>query len=205
MSETKIYQTKEEAEEKHEVQPAPEGRGPLLQRDYAGVIEGTDWTPERLVERVRTDFPRFSPEELARFSRCGDPSHPIQEGEEMEVHIKGTGCHKVVAVRVEPRSLTLRTLQGHPEAGRITFGSYYDDQGRLIFRIRSRARINNLIRLIGYFLMGKAAQTHIWTTFIERVAEEAGGRIPGKVEVSTEEVEDSLPDMGGLDTPTFPT
>lgn len=205
MSEMKLYHSREETEEQHEVQPAPEGRGPLLQRDYLGVIDGTDWTPERIVGLVRRDFPLFSPEELARFSRCGDPSQPLQEGEEMEVHIKGTGCHKVVAVKTEPRSLTLRTIQGHPEAGRITFGSYYDEQERLVFRIRSRARINNLVRLIGYFLMGKAAQTRIWTTFIERVAEAVGGKIQGKVEVSTEEVEESLPDMGGLDTPTFPT
>lgn len=204
MSELKVRQSKEEVQEEHEVQVAPEGRGPLLQRDYMGIIEGSDWPPARIIELVRTDFPLFSPEALARFERLGDPSQPLREGEEMEVNIKGTGCHKVVAVRVEPQSLTLRTIQGHPEAGRITFGAHHDDQGRLVFRIRSRARINNLVRLVGYFLMGKAAQTHIWTTFIERVAEAIGGRIAGKVEVGTQEVEDSASDEGLLDTPTFP-
>ena len=203
MSELQVRQSKEDAEEQHEVQTADEGRGPLFQRDYVGIIEGSHWLPERVMEMVRTDFPLFSPEAFSSFCRCGDPSQPIQVGEEMEVNIKGTGCHQVVAVCVEPRSLTLRTIEGHPEAGRITFGCYHDEQGRLVFRIRSRARISNLVRLAGYYLMGRGGQTKIWTHFIERVAEGAGGRILGEIEVTTNHVEEMPADRGELDTPTF--
>jgi hypothetical protein len=191
--------------EDEDVQTAPEGSGPLLQRDYVAVIEGAPAEPEHLIEMLRADFPRFSPPALAPFARCGDGHRPLEVGDELEVVIRGTGCHKVRVVLVEPRALTLRTIAGHPEAGRITFGACRDEQGRLVFRIRSRARIRSYPAYLGYLMLGKKEQTLIWVTFIHNVAKTAGGRVQGDVHCSTRRVDETLADMGEVEAPTFPT
>ena len=59
----------------------------------------------------------------------------------MHVHMRGIGDFGVVVSHVEDGSFTLRTLEGHPEAGRITFGASRDAAGHLVLRIRSRARL----------------------------------------------------------------
>jgi uncharacterized protein (DUF1499 family) len=191
------------AEAAGEVLHASEGAGPLLQRDYSGVIVGTDWTPERVMEMVTSDFARFSPSELALFTREGDASGCLAQDELMTVDICAAGRCQVRIVNVDMTSLTMRTLDGHPEAGRITFGSMGDPEGRLVFRIRSRARAADLPTYVGYELFGKGMQEKVWVTFVERVAEATGGKLLENVKVETEEVAENLADMGGLDTPTF--
>ena len=52
--------------------------------------------------------------------------------------------------RLGQRSLTLGTLEGHPEAGRITFGAYRNDDGDVVFHIRSRARSSTLFNYVGF-------------------------------------------------------
>jgi hypothetical protein len=187
------------------VQTAPQGHGPLLQRDYIGVIEGTESKPEHLMEMVLADFPHFSPPALAPFSRCGDTSVPLRAGDEMEVDIRGTGWHRVRVALVQPRTLTLRTIAGHPEAGRVSFGADYDELGRLVFRIRSRARISSRPAYIGYLLFGRVEQTQIWVAFIHSVARAVGGRVRDEVACFTRRAEGSLADMGLLEAPTFPS
>jgi len=181
-------------EEQRPVQPAPEGTGPLLQRDYVVVIAGTAWSPERLIEMLRSDFPRFSPAELARFTRPAGERHPLRVGDTMHIHIRGTGDCAVVVSHVDDRSFTLQTLQGHPEAGRITFGAHRDAAGHLVARIRSRSRISSPHHYVGYKLIGKRAQTHAWVTFLERAATACGGRVLGGVMISTDEVTETEPD-----------
>jgi len=183
--------------------PASDGAGPLLQRDYWGVIEGTRCTPESLIQQIMEDFPSFSPENIACFSLHDGFTPPLDMNHVMKVDIKAAGSCDVVLVHKDDRSFTLRTVTGHPEAGRITFGAYWDRTGRLKFRIRSRARSSDMLRYVGYRLMGKGMQTRTWTTFVERVAKGCGGHIHGDVHVETQEVSDSLADMGELDIPTF--
>jgi hypothetical protein len=113
----------------------------------------------------------------------------------------GAGHAGVVITGADARSLTIRTLKGHFEAGRITFGAESDAAGRLVFRIRSRSTIQNLPRLLAYQLMGIHVQTRIWTTFVERVAEEAGGRLVGEVVVATEPAHERPADRGGDEHP----
>lgn len=202
MTELRIHQSKEDARGRTARQPAPEGRGPLLQRDYIGVFAEAPCSPQAVMEMVRREFPRFSPDALASFARC--ENGPLEPGDEMEVNIRGVGCHKVRVVCVSERMLTLRTIEGHPEAGRISFACFCDGQGRMLFRIRSRSRVNNLVRLAGYWLGGKGAQTQIWCTFIKRVAERIGTRVRDKVVLGERFVEDSRADLGLEDAPTFP-
>jgi Domain of unknown function (DUF1990) len=181
---------------------AHEGVGPLLQRDYWAVIASSRLSPEQVMALVTADFGRFSPEGVACFTRPDRRSGPLAPGDLLHVDIKGAGCCDVRIVDVDERSLTMRTVEGHPEAGRITFASWRNDDGHLVFRIRSRARAADLMRYVGFVLFGRAVQTQCWVGFIERVAEVADGNIVGEVQQETQEVTDSLADLGGLDTPT---
>ena len=181
-------------------QTADQGHGPLWQRDYWAAVRESTLSPEEIVQLLRERFPEFSPEKLAAFSN--DKSTPLGVGDEMKVFIQGYGECAVRVVHLEPRSLTLRTLEGHFEAGRITFGAYYDGES-LIFRVRSRARSVDRLRHAGYKLLGQKMQGQTWITFIERVVEKTGGAMIGKIHVRTRELRSTLADLGELDTPTF--
>ena len=182
---------------------AAAGCGPLFQRDYCGVIEGSEWTPETLGEEVRTHFVDFAPAETAAFQRPDGEGAPLKVGDELEIRISGVLPCKVRVVHADERSLTLRTLDGHPEAGRITFGAGRDGQGRLTFRIRSRARAGGLLHYLGFLLMGRVMQGRCWIRFIGCVADASGGRLFGPIRVTTERVDEEPADCSAPDLPTF--
>jgi len=189
--------------EKGKVVHAASGAGPLYQREYSGVIEGTNSSPEELAKLVRERFTELAPEETAAFARSEGGRAPLKVGDELRIRIGGFMPCGVRVVHVDDVSLTLRTLEGHPEAGRVSFGAGRDDEGRLTFRIRSRARSGRFFHYIGFLLMGRAMQARCWIRFIGRVAEMCGGRLAGPVRVSTSRVEEEPADVGGPDLPTF--
>jgi hypothetical protein len=202
--ETEEYVTPEPTpEEQRRVQLAPEGVGPLFLRDYVLTMEGSRCSPEEVIQRMREDFPSLSPDLLAKFTRPKTDAGPLAVGSTMHVDIKGAGHCGVMVTHLEPRSLTLRTQEGHFEAGRITFAAYPDDQGRIVLHIRSRARIRDPHRYVLYGLGGMYAQATIWITFLKRLAAACGGEGVGNVATSTEEVEDSHLDLGEGDGPTL--
>jgi len=189
-------------EEGRSPQPATRGSGPLLQRDYVLVIAGSRCTPEEAIRRVRRDFPRFSPRELAEFTRPAGAGESLEVGDTMHIHIAGYGDCAVRVAQVDPRRLTLLTLDGHLEAGRITFSADRDAAGRLVLRIRSRARLRNPPWLAAYALLGKHAQTRVWVTFLERLAVSCGGLLRSDVLLATDRVRETLADRGEVAAPT---
>lgn len=145
----------------------PAGTGPLIQRDYWAVIEGSRARPQEIMDGVAARFEDFAPRELAEFRRR---SHSLRVGDEMDVRIRMTGTHRVRMAHRDPNSFTLETLPGHPEAGRITFGAYPNERGDVIFHIRSRARSGSARHFVGFVTVGEAMQTETWTEFVNRVA-----------------------------------
>lgn len=190
----------EEQTEGLEVQTASCGHGPLWQRDYWAEISGSSFSPAALIQIVRADFPAFSPPELAAFS--SERGAPLGLGDEMKIIVKGYGECTVRCVHLEERSFTLRTMEDHPEAGRISFGAYIE-KGHLVFRITSRARSTDRLRHAGYQLVGQKMQTQTWLLFIKNVVEKSGGELIGRICIRTREVKATLADLGELDTPTF--
>jgi len=186
-----------------EVAYAAGGVGPLLQRDYSGVIQGSRCTPEELARLVREQFVEFAPPETAAFQKTGDGDAPLKVGDEFRIRLGGFMPCRVRAVHIDDTTLTLRTLDGHPEAGRISFRAGRDDDQRLTFQIRSRARSGGMLKYLGFLLMGRAMQARCWIRFIGRVAEASGGRLASPVRVKTSRVEEEPADCAGLDTSTF--
>jgi hypothetical protein len=181
------------------VVPAEEGVGPLLQRDYWAVLHACPYPPPEVATILREHFLDFPPEPLVVFRRTGEG--PLDVGDELEVKIRLKGTTAVRVVHVGANSLTLATAEGHPEAGRITFGAYRSDRGDVIFHIRSRARSSSSTNYAGFLAAGEAMQTKTWTDFIDHLAHSVADGIVGAIYVETSEVEDAAHD--DADAPTF--
>src|SRR5690606_14535533 len=138
---------------------ARRGYGPLLQRDYWAVIADAQLTPREIIELLASRFESFAPTEVAAFTRETTALVPLELGDELRVHIALTGTFRVRLVHPTPPSLTIATLPGHPEAGRITFGSYRNRAGQVVFHIRSRARSRSRLLYAGFLTAGDAMQT----------------------------------------------
>jgi hypothetical protein len=174
-----------------DLQPAHQGTGPLLQRDYWAVISRARARPSAIIDDLGRRFPAFAPPELVVFRRAGvsdaDAANdqPLAPGHELDVAITAAGTFRVRVVCCQPQSITLATLKGHPEAGRITFGAYRNAEGAVIFHIRSRARSSDGLRYLGYLLAGEAMQTNTWTDFVKSVALTFGDGVAGSVHAET--------------------
>src|SRR5829696_1922434 len=124
-----------------ELLPATRGAGPLLQRDYWAVLRDAPLTPVELMARVKAQFCTLPPAALVSFNA----PEGVALGARLDIVIAPAQPCAVRVIHESDQSVTLGTLDGHPEAGRITFGSYRNSAGDVIFHIRSRARSTTAI------------------------------------------------------------
>jgi hypothetical protein len=171
-----------------DIQVAARGVGVLLQRDYWAVIAGCRASPSALLVELAAHFPAFAPPDVVAFARADGSARPLERGDVLEVRIRGAGTFAVCVVCRTPQTLTLATLAGHPEAGRITFGAYRNDYGDVIFHIRSRARSSTRARYLGFLMLGEAMQTATWTDFVTSVAFTFGDGVVGYVHAETSRI-----------------
>jgi hypothetical protein len=172
-------------------QPA-DGAGPLFHRRYEARIRDPRLTPEELIELLGRDPNCASPTEFARFHKVRGSAERLLPNDELLVHMPGPWNGPIRVAEVTPTSFRYATLKGHLEAGQIAF-SAADDGGELLFRIESWARsgdrLSNL--LYEHLRMAKEVQLHMWSSFLERAAEVAGGRLRGGIEIETRRIEDA--------------
>lgn len=182
-----------------EQQATSHGTGPLLQRDYWAVITGTDLKPSAVMSYVKAHFCELPPTALVEFVAPAG----VTVGATLDIRIKPAQQCQVRVVDMNAQSITLATLQGHPEAGRITFGSYRNCRGEVLFHIRSRARAASASTLIGFLTIGEAMQTNTWTDFINNLAHAIGGSIAGPIRADTIHDEEGPDDRDPRGVPTF--
>lgn len=182
---------------------AVEGAGPLLQRDYWAVIAHCACSPSELMALVASRFAEFAPEELVVFSREEGQEGPLEQGDELGVKIRGAGTCGVRIIHRDAQSLTMATLPGHPEAGRITFGAYRNERGDVIFHIRSRARSGSRVKYLGFRTGGEAMQTNTWTDFVNTVALTVGEGVIGFIHAETTVMEEEHESADDVQGPTF--
>ena len=185
-----------------EVQLAGHGKGPLWQRDYWSVIKNCRLSPEEIIGLVRDRFEHLSPKELVQFENGSEAKGPLDLGDTLKVRIRMSPECSVRVVNVCSTSITLATLKGHPEAGKITFGSYRNDRNDVIFHIRSRARSGSRLDLVGFLTAGDPMQTNTWSDFIDRLAQSVGDGVVGEIIADKKKVEDEDQDAD-LYAPTF--
>lgn len=178
---------------KRRLQLADEGAGPLLERDYWCVIRNCRYSPRQIVATVRRHFAAFAPAELVVFRP--KEREGLQLGDEVDLRIAGAGGARVRVTHVSDRSFSLATLEGHPEAGRITFGSYRNRRGDVLFHIRSRARSKSRLRRAGFLAAGEVMQTSAWSEFVNRVAVAFGDGVRGFIHAETRPCEEEPPEI----------
>ena len=179
--------------------PATRGTGPLLQRDYWAVLSACPLKPSGVMAYVKAHFCELPPASLVTFAADCD----IARDAELDIRIMPAQSCRVRVIDEDPQSLTLGTLAGHPEAGRITFGAYRNPAGDVILHIRSRARSSTASNRLGFLAIGEAMQTNTWTDFINTTATAVGARITEAVHSETAEVEERPEDDHPLASPTF--
>jgi len=173
-----------------EVQYPSDGAGPLFHRRYAITVREPRLSPEELLDRLGRDLNRVAPTEFAVFQKVHGSDEELRVGDEYVVRMPGPWDGPVRVVDVTPRSFRLATLAGHLEAGQIEFRAGPCPQG-LRFEIESWARSGDRFSNLLYhrLRMAKEIQFHMWTSFLERVARESGGRLTGGVDVHTRRFE----------------
>ena len=101
-------------------------------------------------------------------------------GDEYVVRMPGPWDGPVRVVERTPASFRFATLVSHLEAGQIEFraGRQRDE---LVFSIESWASSGDRLSRLLYqqLRMAKEVQLHMWSSFLERAARLAGGRLAG--------------------------
>ena len=168
------------------VQFPEDGSGPLFHRTYTGVIRDPRQSAEELIEHLGADPNRVAPLSLARFKKTQGPEWRMQAGDEFLVRMPGPWDGPVRAVEVTPTSFRFATLDGHLEAGQIEWRAYDEDE-RVVFQIVSWARSGDRLSAIMHdrARMAKEVQLHMWTSVIEQVARESGGKLAGGIDIET--------------------
>jgi hypothetical protein len=173
-----------------EIQHPADGAGPLFHRLYRARIRQARLGPSELVAQIAADPDRVAPSEFASFHKVGGDEGTMAVGDEYVVRMPGPWDGPVRVVERTPSSFRFVTLNGHLEAGQIRFTAEGGDL--LEFRIESWARsgdrLSNL--LYHHLRMSKEVQLHMWSSMLERVADLAGGRLTGGIEIRTWRVDD---------------
>lgn len=183
------------------MQRSDDGSGPLLQRDYWGVIRNCRGTPAEAIDALAAHLWDLGAPELVSFRRVDGTCEPLQTGDELDVTIHFAGTFGIRILHRDEQSLTIGTREGHPEAGKVTMGAYRNERGDVVFHIRSRARSGSALQYAGFLAGGEPMQTNTWTELVNRLAAAVGDGIIGWIRASTREVEPE-PDED-RDKPTF--
>lgn len=179
---------------------AEDGVGPLLQRDYWGVIRECRGTPAQVIDAVRAHLWDLADPELLEFRRIDGTKKPLVEGDELEVHIRFAGTFGIRVLDRGEQSITIGTLEGHPEAGKVTIGAYRNSRGDVLMHARSRARSGSWLHYAGFLAGAEGMQANAWTELINRTAAAVGKGVIGFITAETGRVRPGPEDTGNLPT-----
>jgi hypothetical protein len=173
-----------------EIQLPDDGHGPLFHRVYRTRIRETAMAPADVIARVAADPDCVAPTEFASFKKVRGEERDMRVGDEYIVHMAGPWDGPVRVVERTATSFRLATLEGHLEAGQIRFSARAED-GMVVFEIESWARSAGPVVHLLYdrLRMAKEVQLHMWTSMLQRVADMAGGRVTGGIDIHTRRVE----------------
>lgn len=171
------------------IQELSEGHGPLLHRVYTCTVSEASVEPEDLLRRLSANPDRVAPWRLARFRKTRGPTGVMTVGDEFLVHMPGPWDGPVRVVEIQPDRFRFATLAGHLEAGQIEWRVWPGDGG-IGFAVESWARAGDRLSAFMHdrLRMAKEVQLYMWTSVVERVAREAGGRLCDGVDVRTRRV-----------------
>jgi uncharacterized protein YbjT (DUF2867 family) len=165
-----------------------QGVGTLKRKRFWADIVGSKHSPETLFTLFRTHFDDVTPVfvDVKAEPRTTDV---IDEGETLTLALPMRGHVQVRVAAVEPRRVTLLTLEGHPLAGAVRF--LCEPRGSAIrFQIEVYDRPANMIDFIAMRAIGDRLQNHTWSHVVEKMVQISGGTAPDDVEQESVALDD---------------
>ena len=171
------------------VQRRSDGFGGTVYRRYRVRIAGSPYSSAHLLDTVATHLNAVSPVEVADFKKVNGHIGRLRTGDEYVVRMPGPWDGPVRVIERDETSFRFATLRGHMEAGEILFRAH-QAQSDLVFEIESWARSGDRLFAFLYdrLWIAREMQLHMWVHVLQRVAELAGGRVVGKIDVTTSTV-----------------
>lgn len=166
------------------------GTGPIFHRQYEVELPGVALGAATVVKILQRNFSQLAPSILARFEKTNGLDDHFRVGDEYEITMLGPWNGTVRVLELTPTSFTLATLDGHPEAGHITFSAASQLNGPTHARIESWARARDTVVQAAYDTLGvgKQVQTEAWVTFLHRLARLVGVQETPEVRITDEEI-----------------
>ena len=165
-----------------------QGIGALKPKRYWADIVGSRHSPETLHTLFRTRFGDVTP---VFVDAKAEPrtTDVIDEGETLTLALPMRGHVQVRVAAVEPRRVTLLTLEGHPLAGAVRF--LCEPRGDAVrFQVEVYDRAANVIDFIAMRAVGDRLQDHTWSHVVDRMVQTSGGSAPEGVEHDSESLDD---------------
>ena len=163
-----------------------EGTGRTERKRFRADIVGSGLSAEALFSLVRERF-----REIMAVPLDVEPGSaaPIAEGSTLTLSLALRGNVQVRVEEVEPRQLTLVTLEGHPIAGAVRFLA--EERGEAVrFEVQVYERPASLADMIALRLGGALLQNATWRRVVENVLSLSGGTAPAGVEEEKETLDE---------------
>ena len=165
------------------------GIGTLKRKHFWADITASQYDADRLFALFCTSFDDVTPVFVdAAAERRTTPE--IAEGETITLALPMRGHVQVRVSELQPREVTLLTLEGHPLAGAVRFRT--GQRGALVrFEVEVYDRAANALDLIAMRTLGDRLQSRTWTHVVERVVERSAGRAPEGVQQRSDSLNDA--------------
>lgn len=165
-----------------------QGFGQLWEKTYSIDLADTKLAPEEIIATLKSNFPKFQPPQNHFYtSEAG-----VKAGEIVLINASTPGgmvATGVLVLYASARSFTFITLQGHPEAGWVTFRSFQENN-RTMMQVQGLARASDPLYEAAFRIVGSSLQEQIWTYLLESLAKHTGSN--SKVHLNKQCLDTSL-------------
>jgi len=163
-----------------------DGVGAMHHKRFHATLHGTTKSPEEVMDVLRERIADIMPIE---FAAEPESASRLDLGNTLTGSLPLRGNFQVRVEKVEPRSVTLATIEGHPIAGTVEF-STGDATGGVEFAIEIDSRAANFFDLVMLRSFGQIAQDANWRSVIRRLAEECGATVE-RIESTSRKLSDA--------------
>jgi NADH dehydrogenase len=165
-----------------------QGVGSLKRKRFWADIVGSKHSPETLFALFRTHFDDVTPVfvDAKAEPRSADL---IEEGETLTLALPMRGHVQVRVASMEPRRVTLLTLEGHPLAGAVRFAC--EPRGAAVrFQVEVYDRPANAIDFVAMRAVGDRLQDQTWSHVVDRMVQVSGGTAPEGIQRDSVSLDD---------------